>query len=71
MYENPKVGIYPELKSALAGNLVLSSRSQNATVEQLLINILHRWIDKVKTCMTSLTSLIFVNLIQGVAFGHW
>ena len=48
MYENPKVGIYPELKSALAGNLVLSSRSQNTTVEQLLINILHRWADKVR-----------------------
>ena len=48
MYENPKVGIYPELKSALAGNLVLSSRSQNTTVEQLLINILHRWVDKVR-----------------------
>ena len=38
-----KVGIYPELKSARAGNLVLSSRGQNTTVEQLLIDILHRW----------------------------
>ena len=41
-----KVGIYPELKSALAGNLVLSSRSQNTTVEQLLVNILDRCTEK-------------------------
>merc|ERR1712032_926624 len=50
-----KVGIYPELKSALAGNLVISSRSQNTTVEQLLINILHRHgyngLDEKKSCL--------------------
>ena len=65
-----KVGIYPELKSALAGNLVISSRSQNTTVEQLLINILHRWdANKVikplsDSCMN--TEQSFVILIQGV-----
>lgn len=36
-----KVGIYPELKSAEAGNLVLASRNQETTVEQLLVQILH------------------------------
>ena len=42
MVANSTVGVYPEVKSPRVVNMVLQGRGANTTVEEVVVNLLHR-----------------------------